>query len=49
MALLVALHKLLGIHQKKKGCDLGYLSSVLDHNDTSLHEGSSVVSIAVKK
>ena len=48
MALLVVRHKLLGIHEKKRLRDLGYLSSVLGQNDTGLHECSSVVSIAVK-
>ena len=49
MAVLVVRQKLLGIHELKKALyDLGYLRSILGQDDTSPHEGSSVISGAVK-
>ena len=49
MAVLLVRQKMLGIHElKKRLYDLGYLPSILGQDDTSPHEGSSVVSSAVK-
>ena len=49
MAVLMVRQKILGIHELKKGLyDLGYLPSILGQDDTSPHEGSSVISGAIK-
>ena len=49
MAVVVVRQRLLRIHELKKGLyDLGYLCSILGQDYRSPHEGSSVVSRAVK-